>query len=102
MVNSDKPQAPSAGVLARLALLGAVVGVPAAFAAAMLLYVVHEATHWVWVDLPEALGEPAAPWYLVIGLPVLGAAIVAFARTQLPGNGGHQPIEGLAMDATPL
>ena len=32
--------------------------------------------HWLWTDLPDALGESGPPWYLVLGLPVAGGAIV--------------------------
>ena len=83
-------------------LLAAVVGIPAALVAALFLAAVHDLEHWLWVDLPEALGESSPPWYLVIGLPFVGAAIVAAARLWLPGDGGHEPLEGLSMSETPL
>ena len=57
--------------------------------------------HWLWHDLPDALGHSSAPWYLVVGIPVAGAAIVVVARLLLPGDGGHSPIEGLSMAPTP-
>jgi hypothetical protein len=69
----------------RLVLLGAQVGIPAGLAAAVFLGVVHKLQHWLWTGLPDALGESSPPWYLVVGLPVAGAAIVAVARTFLPG-----------------
>ncbi|HEX6725360.1 MAG TPA: chloride channel protein, partial [Gaiella sp.] len=47
-------------------------------------------------------GHSSAPWYLVVGLPVAGAAIVVAARMLLPGDGGHSPIEGLSMAPTPI
>jgi H+/Cl- antiporter ClcA len=86
----------------RLVLLGAVVGVPAAAVAAVFLGLVHELQHWLWTDLPEELGESGPPWYLVLGLPVVGAAIVLAARTLLPGDGGHEPLDGLSPDPKPL
>jgi H+/Cl- antiporter ClcA len=49
----------------------------------------------LWHDLPDALGEEAPPWYLILGLPVVGALIVVLARRSLPGDGGHNPVEGL-------
>ncbi len=43
----------------RLVLLGAAVGIPAALAAALFLAVVHHVQHWLWTDLPDALGDSA-------------------------------------------
>ncbi len=97
----DQPQI-SAGAYLRLVALGAVVGIPAALAAAVFLALVHDLEHWLWDDLPDALGHSGPPWYLVIGLPAVGGVIVAIVRLLLPGDGGHRPIEGLAMGATPL
>jgi H+/Cl- antiporter ClcA len=83
-------------------LLSAAVGIPAALVAALFLGAVHYLEDWLWVDLPDALGDSSPPWYLIIGLPVVGGAIVAAARLWLPGDGGHEPIEGLSMAPTPV
>ncbi len=79
----------------RLVLLGAAIGIPAALVASVFLAVVHEIEHWLWHTLPTALGESSPPWYLVIGLPVVGACVVVVARRFLPGDGGNEPLEGL-------
>jgi H+/Cl- antiporter ClcA len=86
----------------RLVLLGAAIGVPAALVAALFLALVHDLEHWLWHDLPDALGHSTAPWYLVVGIPVVGAASVVAARLLLPGDGGHSPLEGLSMAPTPV
>jgi chloride channel protein, CIC family len=86
----------------RLVGLGAVIGIPAAFLAAAFLGFVHYAEHWLWDSLPSALGESSPPWYLVIGLPVVGACVVLLARRLLPGDGGHPPLEGIGGGATPV
>ncbi len=86
----------------RLIGLGALVGIPAALVAALFLALVHELQHWLWRDLPERLGTTSPPWYLVLGLPLLGACIVLVARTLLPGNGGHGPLNGISVEPTPL
>jgi H+/Cl- antiporter ClcA len=78
----------------RLVVLGAVIGIPAALVASVFLAFVHELEHWLWHDLPSALGESSPPWYLVIGLPVVGACLVVVARRFLPGDGGHEPLHG--------
>lgn len=79
----------------RLVLLGAVIGIPAALVASVFLGSVHELEHWLWHTLPTALGESTPPWYLVIGLPVVGACVVVVARRFLPGDGGNEPLEGI-------
>ena len=86
----------------RLVFLGGLVGIPAGLVAALFLGFVHELEHWIWTDLPDALGESSPPWYLVLGLPVAGAAIVAAARLLLPGDGGHPPLEGLHAGVVPV
>jgi H+/Cl- antiporter ClcA len=78
-----------------------VIGVPAALGAALFLALVNEVQQWLWTDLPDALGRSSPPWYLIVGLPVVGAAIVAAARTLLPGDGGHRPVDGLSAKPTP-
>jgi H+/Cl- antiporter ClcA len=83
-------------------LLGSLVGIPAALVAALLLALVHELQQWLWTDLPDALGESSPPWYLVLTLPAAGAAIVLAARTLLPGDGGHAPLDGLAPEPMPI
>ena len=62
----------------------------------------HDLQHWLWTDLPDALGESGPPWYLVLGLPVAGAVVVWLARTLLPGDGGHTPLHGIDPAPAPL
>ena len=83
-------------------VLAAAVGIPAALVAALLLAHVHYLQHWLWTDLPDALGYDAPPWFLVVGLPVVGAALVVAVRLVLPGDGGHRPIEGISTSPTRL
>ena len=83
------------GAYLRLVGLGAVIGIPAAFLAALFLAVVHDLERWLWESLPSALGHSAPPWYLVILIPPAGACVVLLARTLLPGDGGHSPLEGI-------
>jgi chloride channel protein, CIC family len=76
--------------------------VPAALVAAGFLVAVHQLEDLMWQDLPDALGYSTPPWFLVLFLPVIGAAVVAFARRWLPGDGGHEPLQGISMAPTPL
>lgn len=93
---------PSGASYLRLILLGAAIGIPAALIGAGFLGFVHYLERWLWTDLPHALGASSPPWYLVIGLPAAGALVVVAARTLLPGDGGHPPLEGLNRDPTPM
>ncbi len=79
----------------RLVGLGALIGIPAALLAAGFLALVHQVEHWLWTDVPHRLGVSHPPWYLVIGLPVVGAGVVIAARQLLPGDGGHPPLQGI-------
>ena len=103
-MSAEPPAAPqiSAGAYLRLVVLGAGIGIPAALVAAFFLGAVHYIEDWLWHDLPDAIGYDAAPWFLVVGLPLAGAAIVLVARLFLPGDGGHPPMEGLSMHPTPV
>jgi H+/Cl- antiporter ClcA len=85
----------------RLVLWGALIGIPAALVAALFVAAVHELEDVLWDDLPDALGHSSPPWYLVLGLPLVGAVVVILARRFLPGDGGHPPLVGLAGGATP-
>jgi chloride channel protein, CIC family len=86
----------------RLVALGALVGIPSALTGALFLGGIHELQHLLWTDLPDALGESSPPWYLILGLPVVGAVLVIIARRLLPGDGGHDPLAGLSTESTPL
>jgi H+/Cl- antiporter ClcA len=103
-VASSPDAPPGAGVRAlRLVVVGGVLGVPAALLAAVFLAIVHELEHWLWTDLPHDIGTTAPPWYLVIGLPVVGAAVCVVARSLLPGDGGRSPLKGLTGEGpTPI
>jgi H+/Cl- antiporter ClcA len=97
-------EAPVMGGRAYLRIVGiaAAIGIPAALAAAGFLELVHLIERWLWDDLPDALGRSSPPWYLVVGLPVAGALLVALARGLLPGDGGHAPLLGLVSTPTPV
>jgi H+/Cl- antiporter ClcA len=84
-----------------LLVLAAVIGVVVSVASWGFLELIHYLQQWVYKDLPSALGFATVPvWW---PLPVLAVAgvIVAFAIARLPGNGGHEPAEGLKAGAPP-
>jgi H+/Cl- antiporter ClcA len=86
----------------RVVALAAAIGIPAAFVAALFLQVVDQVQKWLFTDLPRHLGHSSPPWYLIVGLPVVGAVFVIIARKFLPGDGGHAPLGGLSLAPTPL
>jgi H+/Cl- antiporter ClcA len=93
---TDDAQAPGTErQLLGLVLLGAAIGIPAALVAAAFFALVRLIQDWLWSDLPAALGYDAPPSFLVVGLPVAGAALVVLARAALPGDGGARPLRGL-------
>ncbi len=93
---------PSPGAYLRLILISALIGIPAALVAVLFLGLVTKLQEWLWQDLPDQLGHSSPPWYLVVFLPVAGAVVVVIARRFLPGDGGHDPIEGLNASPTLL
>lgn len=99
---ADPPRELDSRTYLKLVAIGGVIGIPAALLASVFLAFVHDLEHWLWHDLPDALGHASAPWYLVIGLPVVGACIVFAARRFLPGDGGHSPLHGIGGGAVPL
>ncbi|HEX4716958.1 MAG TPA: chloride channel protein [Thermoleophilaceae bacterium] len=79
---------------------GALIGVPAAAAAAIFESVLHGATTLVWNDVPDWFGWQEPSWWYVVLVPALAGVIVALAL-RLPGHGGHSPLQGLSMEQAP-
>jgi H+/Cl- antiporter ClcA len=89
-----------AGQILVLSGIGIAVGLLAGAGATLFVAVEHELQHLLWTDLPEALGQPQAPWWLVLALLVTGA-LITFLAEQLPGKGGHTPLHGFGIDIGP-
>jgi len=85
----------------KLVGLAALIGIPAALLASVFLALVHWVEDLLWHGLPRLLGSDEPPWYLVVALPVAGAAVVYVARRFLPGDGGHPPLQGIGAGVTP-
>ncbi|WP_373311259.1 chloride channel protein [Kitasatospora indigofera] len=84
-----------------LLIVAAVLGVVLSAGAYGFLRAVSILQDAVYTHLPEALGFDGAPvWW---PLPFLGVAglLVALTVRYLPGNGGHQPAEGLNTKGAP-
>lgn len=99
--NKDVVPPPSEiSVIAKLSVMGLIVGVLAGAGAAVFIAVQHAVSHWLWHTLPELMGLREAPMWLTILLPMVGAGLVA-AALKLPGHGGHGPLDGLALNIGP-
>lgn len=99
---SDQPGAEpvQASVLLKLSGVAVVVGLISGALAAGFVGVQHALSHWLWHSLPDALGEPHTPWWLVVALPIIGAGLTV-AALRLPGEGGHGPLDGLSLEVGP-
>lgn len=84
----------------RLLGYAVLVGIVVALLATAFSIVVHELEHVLWETLPQALGHSEAPGWLVVVLLLTGA-VLTWAASQLPGGGGHPPLDGLRFDIGP-
>lgn len=86
-----------------LKLLGiaVLVGLPVTIASVLFTSLVGEATTWFWHDIPNDAGWSQPPWWYVLLLPTVAGALV-YGATQLPGRGGHSPLEGLGLEPLTL
>ncbi len=79
----------------RLLLVSSLIGVLVSFASWGFLELVHALQVGVYTDLPGALGFESSPWWWPLPVLALAGVLIALAVTRLPGNGGHEPSEGL-------
>lgn len=80
----------------RTLVFAALLGVPVALAAVLFQTAIHDVTHLVWDEIPDAFDWSQPPWWYVVLVPGLAGILVA-AALRLPGHGGHAPLEGLGM-----
>ena len=78
-----------------LLVLAAAVGVVVSVASWAFLELTHALQVWLYQDLPSALGFTDVPWWWPLPVLAVAGLIVAFAVVRLPGNGGHEPANGL-------
>lgn len=91
---SGPPVSPKQFLL--LLALAAVVGLVVSLAAWCFLQLTHYIPHWVYDDLPQALGyDDGAPQWWPLPWCAIAGIVTAFAIVRLPGRGGHVPAHGL-------
>lgn len=93
------PETPTPREYLRILIIAAILGMPAAVAAAILMGLIHGVTLLMWTTIPDKFGWGSSPagWY-VVAIPTLGGLIVS-GVVRLPGHGGHSPAGGLSLDA---
>ena len=79
----------------RLLVFAALLGVLVSIACWGFLELIHWLQQWVYVDLPNTLGFDALPWWWPVPVLAIAGALIGFSIVRLPGNGGHEPSEGL-------
>jgi H+/Cl- antiporter ClcA len=79
----------------------ALLGIPAALAAALFQTALHDAIHLVWEEIPDQLDWTEVPGWYVVLVPGLAGLLVA-AAVRLPGHGGHSPLEGIGLGTIAL
>jgi H+/Cl- antiporter ClcA len=79
----------------RLLVFAAVIGLVVSAVSWAFLESVHVIQHWVYKELPEALGFHEAPSWWPLPVLVVAGLLIAVAVVKLPGHGGHEPSNGL-------
>jgi H+/Cl- antiporter ClcA len=78
-------------------VLAVFIGVVAAIAASAFLWLVEEATHLLYQELPHLLGIHGAPWWWA-GILLFSAAAAVYLARKLPGGTGQGPLTGFHFD----
>lgn len=88
----------------RLLVFAGLLGVLVSVACWAFLELIHWLEEAVYVDLPDTLGFADLPWWWPLPVLAIAGALIGLAIARLPGNGGHEPSEGLKTGAptTPI
>ena len=99
------PQDPYALVRTRgylkLLLVAGAIGVPVCAVAFGFLALVHELEPLIYQDLPRALGFAGPPLWWPVPMLLVAGLLVGLTVRYLPGGGGHEPADGLALSGAP-
>ncbi|MFG2710568.1 chloride channel protein [Streptomyces goshikiensis] len=85
----------------KLLFLAAVLGVVLSAGAYGFLQAVDQLQQALFDDLPRGLGFARPPVWWPLPLLALSGVLVALTLRYLPGNGGHEPAEGLNTKGAP-
>ncbi|MFE1173923.1 chloride channel protein [Streptomyces sp. NPDC058773] len=85
----------------KLLLVSAAIGLPICAAAFGFLALVHELEPLIYHDLPRALGFAGTPLWWPVPMLLVAGLLVGLTVRHLPGGGGHEPADGLALSGAP-
>ncbi|MGW1376829.1 chloride channel protein [Streptomyces sp. NPDC002446] len=85
----------------RLLLMAAVIGVPVCAVSFGFLALVHALEPLLQHDLPRALGFAGTPLWWPAPMLAVAGLLVGLTIRHLPGNGGHEPADGLVLAGAP-
>ncbi|MEU5208484.1 chloride channel protein [Streptomyces sp. NPDC020742] len=85
----------------KLLLIAAVLGFPICAVAFGFLALVHELEALVYDAAPRALGLAGTPWWWPLPMLAVAGLLVGLTIRYLPGNGGHEPADGLSVGGAP-
>ncbi|MFJ5798082.1 chloride channel protein [Streptomyces decoyicus] len=85
----------------KLLLVAALVGFPVCAVAFGFLALVHELEPLIYKDLPRVLGFAGTPIWWPVPMLVVAGLLVGLTVRYLPGHGGHEPADGLALRGAP-
>ncbi|MEI2717204.1 MAG: chloride channel protein [Candidatus Nanopelagicales bacterium] len=98
--NGTSAGAPGGAGIGRLLGLAVAIGIVASLLAVLFVTVEHELQALLWTHLPEALGWQTAPAWWVFLLLLIGA-VLTWGALQLPGHGGHSPLDDMSFVIDP-
>ncbi|MGW9431867.1 chloride channel protein [Streptomyces decoyicus] len=85
----------------KLLLVAALIGFPVCAVAFGFLALVHELEPLLYKDLPQVLGFAGTPIWWPVPMLVVAGLLVGLTVRYLPGHGGHEPADGLALSGAP-
>ncbi|MFF3544078.1 chloride channel protein [Streptomyces platensis] len=85
----------------RLLLVAGAIGFPVCAVAFGFLALVHELEPLIYQDLPRALGFAGTPLWWPVPMLLVAGLLVGLTVRYLPGGGGHEPADGLALHGAP-
>jgi H+/Cl- antiporter ClcA len=99
------PQDPYAMVrtraYAKLLVMAALIGAPVCAASFGFLALVGELEPLIYKDLPRSLGFSGTPLWWPLPMLAVAGVLVGLTIRHLPGGGGHEPADGLAVGGAP-
>ncbi|HUA95001.1 MAG TPA: chloride channel protein [Acidimicrobiales bacterium] len=82
-------------------LVAAVIGAPISALAYGFIQLFEHLQVWLYESLPKTVGYTEVPRWWPVPLMLVGGVIVGLVIRFLPGQGGHEPVQGLSASPAP-